>query len=75
MEVGESRPGQQQEKVAWIFLSQPYARGDGKAAALTFLLKDHGQTHCGYAIFRIQGQGWKLERLRKAEGSVNSFKD
>lgn len=66
---------QQQEKVAWIFLSQPYATRDGKAAALTFLLKDHGQTHCGYAIFQPEGQGWKLERLRKAEGGVNLFKD
>lgn len=66
---------QQQEKVAWIFLSQPYATRNGKAAALTFLLKDHGQTHCGYALFHPQGRSWKLERLRKAEGSVNLFKD
>lgn len=65
----------QSEKFAWIYLSEPSLSADGKSAALTFLLADHGQNYCGYALYRRRGQGWKLDRLRKAEGSVATFKN
>lgn len=65
----------QSEKFAWIYLSEPSLSADRKTAALTFLLADHGQNHCGYALYRRQGEGWKLDRLRKAEGSVATFKN